>query len=110
MIAGLHCLQSCVQDYIAYKADCRITLPTKLITGLHIAGLHCLQNCLQDYIAYKTFIKAKESVGMTMSLGIAFFESGRLPEDDFLLLRENDYMATEHFDTFLLYSDYGKAR
>ena len=65
---------------------------------------------LQDYIAYKTIIKAKEAVGVSMALGIAFFEAGSLPDDDFLLLRENDDMAQEHIDTFVMYSDYGQSR
>ncbi|KAK7093594.1 uncharacterized protein [Littorina saxatilis] len=64
----------------------------------------------QDYVAYKTIIKAKEAVGVAMSLGIAFFEVGDLPIDDFLLLRENDGNAQEDIDAFTMYSDYGKQR
>lgn len=64
----------------------------------------------QDYVAYQTVIKAKEYLGVAISLGIAFFEIGSLRTDDFLLLREDDRMAIEQMETATVYSDYVKSR
>nr|KAG5686951.1 hypothetical protein BaRGS_021526 [Batillaria attramentaria] len=61
---------------------------------------------LQDYLAYKTLIKAKESMGVAVSLGIAFFEVGYLPDNDFIQLRENDVIGREHLDSALTYSTF----
>ncbi|KAK7462563.1 hypothetical protein BaRGS_00038392, partial [Batillaria attramentaria] len=60
----------------------------------------------QDYLAYKTLIKAKESMGVAVSLGIAFFEVGYLPDNDFIQLRENDVIGREHLDSALTYSTF----
>ncbi|KAL8571207.1 hypothetical protein ACOMHN_010668 [Nucella lapillus] len=63
-----------------------------------------------DYIAYKTVIKAKENMGVAMSLGIPFFEEGNLSDSDYIQLRQSDSKAIDDLDLFTLYSDYGLER
>ena len=100
------CVYVCLSVCVCASVSVSVSVCVCLYVCIHVNV--CLS--IQDYVAYKTVIKAKESVGVSMALGIAFYELGSLPDEDFLLLRENDDMAMEDIDTFIMYSDYGREK
>ncbi|XP_076451247.1 uncharacterized protein LOC143287189 [Babylonia areolata] len=91
-------------EYYSNINDCLVNHLFKTSKDMHHRTLWA------DYVAYKTLIKSKEGTGVAMSLGIPFFEAGTLPDDDYILLRENDHTAIDDLDLFNMYSDYGKQR
>ncbi|XP_059160442.1 uncharacterized protein LOC131944018 [Physella acuta] len=64
----------------------------------------------QDYVSYKMLLKAQESVGVLLSIGITFFEDGYLPLFDYNLLRTEDVAAREYIEIALLFSPFAAAR
>ncbi|KAI8795667.1 adenylate cyclase, germination specific [Biomphalaria glabrata] len=62
----------------------------------------------QDYVTYKMLLKAQESVGVLLSIGITFFENGNLTLEDYNLLRDEDVTAHEYIEIAILFSPYAE--
>ncbi|GFN86452.1 Atrial natriuretic peptide receptor 1 [Plakobranchus ocellatus] len=64
----------------------------------------------QDYVSFKMLLQATESAGMLLSLGIAYFETGFLALDDYLLLKREDVRLAEYLDIAALFSPFTRNR
>ncbi|RUS86795.1 hypothetical protein EGW08_005455, partial [Elysia chlorotica] len=60
----------------------------------------------QNHVSFKMLLQASESVGMMLSLGIAYFERGVLPLPDYTRLREEDVSAREYIRIAALFSPF----
>ncbi|BFZ23637.1 hypothetical protein BsWGS_26676 [Bradybaena similaris] len=62
----------------------------------------------QDTVSYKMMLKAQESVGIMLSVGIPFFEIGSLPLDYYNMLKDEDSAAKEYIDIATIFSPHAK--